>query len=156
VLQRDQNLQDCRMDEQCLLMPDACGNSTGVNKTKMKAFENHLAQIKVKCPALQSANHSFEAKCIEQQCAAVAKADVIVEKPDFYACKQDADCIIAAGVCSDLRAVNKVHLKAFEENTAFESQAVSCASPGLPPGPNDKVPTYTAKCTALRCEALLN
>jgi hypothetical protein len=156
VVQADQNFQYCDVNQDCLLMPDACDNPTSINKEKVAAFENHLAQIKVKCPASQHVDHSFNAKCLVNRCTAVAIDALNAEKPDFYACKEDAECVVTAGLCSNITAVNKAHLKSFEENVALESRAVSCAPPGLPPGPNDKVPTFAAKCTELRCKALLN
>jgi hypothetical protein len=156
VLNGDQNFQYCDVDEDCLLMPDACGNPAGINKAKVKAFENHLAQIKVKCPSLQPVDHSLNAKCLANRCTAVAMDALNTEKPDFYACKEDAECVVTAGPCFNITAVNKAHLKSFLENVALESRAVSCAPPGLPPGANDKVPSYSAKCLEFRCKALFN
>jgi hypothetical protein len=148
IVQEVQAFERCTTADECMLTPGPCGEPAGINKNRQDEYSGYLARISVMCP---DTTHKVEAsgvECISNRCSAILESSPAPEQPDFHACQQDSECVIATGICSTAAAVNKKHLDAFKQEVATQSQVVDCVAPD--PNP----PKYNARCIASRCDAV--
>jgi hypothetical protein len=74
------------------------------------------------------------------------------EKERWYLAKKDGDCILAVGVCGNLTAVNKAHVKAFEAWASKVTARSECDRP-TPEGQAQQE-RLVARCVNGRCIAV--
>lgn len=51
------------------------------------------------------------------------------DKPEWYKCLQDADCVITDGLCGGMAAINKNAQKEYEDWMGRTRPVISCVAP---------------------------